>query len=224
VYVWIAESDDWCEYGFLETIITGLEKKEDTVFGYCQSFCVDDEGKIIFQSGHKKLEEYCAKENYLENYLTYGNAVFNAGMAVFKKNFYYSVNDFYKSFRFAGDWIFWAELSKLGSVYINARPLNYFRKHDKDVSGKMYASGLNFIEEIKALDYFHKQLHLNNNLYFKAKVKLYARFVAGRKNINTHIQKQVAPLFFKDISFFRKQYFLMLAYLYQAKTGLTKKL
>lgn len=178
---------------------------------------MNDEGKIIFQSGHKKLEEYCSKENYLEEFLTYGNSVFNAGMAVFKKSFYYSISDFYKSFRFAGDWIFWAELSRLGSVYINAKPLNYFRKHDKDVSSKMYGSGLNFIEEIKALDYFHQHLDLNDALYFKAKIKLYNRFINSKAKIDYINQRQVTTLFFNNISFLKKQYFLIISALYNLK-------
>lgn len=223
-YIWIAESDDWCETDLLQTIMTGLKKNKDAAFGYCQSFCINNKENIIFQSKHNKLEEYCSKENYLERYLTFGNAVFNAGMAVFRKRFYYSIRDFYKTFRFTGDWVFWAELSRLGDVYINARPLNYFRKHDKDVSGKMYASGSNFIEEIKVLDYFHEHLNLNTDLYFNAKIKLYNRFISGKKNIDQALKNQVKQLIFKNISFLRKQYFLVLSYLYQFKTGLNKSI
>lgn len=219
-YIWIAESDDWCESNFLETIVSGLQKDESVAFGYCQSFCINNKGDIIFQSNYSRLEDYYGKEKYLEKFLTFGNAVFNSSMAVFRKEFYYSISDFYKSFRFVGDWIFWAELSRLGNVYINAKSLNYFRKHDNDVSGKMYLSGENFIEEIKALNYFHKQLHLNSALYFKAKIKLYSRFVSGKKTIDHEIKKKVKPLFFEHNSFLQKQYFLLLSYLYQARLKL----
>jgi glycosyltransferase involved in cell wall biosynthesis len=223
-YVWIAESDDWCEPVFLETIISGLEKKPDCVFGYCQSFCVNDKEEIIFQSNHNKLEGYYSNSEFLEKFLTFGNAVFNASMTVFRKRFYYDVSDFFRSFRFTGDWIFWAELSRLGSVYVNARPLNYFRKHDQDVSSKMYTTGLNFKEEIKALNYFHEQLKLNDALYLKARIKLYSRFLTGNNKMENDIKREVKPLFFNNDSFMKKQYFLLLSYLYRLKMNLNKKI
>ncbi len=223
-YIWIAESDDWCENNFLETIVSGLEKNNDAVFGYCQSFCVNDNSEIIFQSNHFKLEDYCLKEKFLEQFLCFQNAVFNASMAVFRKKSYYNISEFYRSFKFVGDWIFWAELSRLGTVYINAKPLNYFRKHDKDVSSKMYAGGLNFIEELQALNYFHQHLQLNNALYFKAKVKLYNRFLNSKARMDYANKKKVKPMFFNDISFLHKQYFLLLSGLYKLKMMLNKKI
>lgn len=223
-YIWIAESDDWCELNFLQTIMNGLERKDDAVFGYCQSFCIDEEERIIFQSNYVKLDDYCLPTEYLEKFLCSGNAVFNASMAVFKKAFYNKISGFYKSFKFSGDWVFWAELSRLGLVYINAKPLNYFRKHGSDITGKMNSTGQNFIEEFKALDYFHKQLHLNNTTYFRAKVKLYNRFISGRSKLDLPVRQQVKRLFFNKISFVQKQYFLFISKAYQAKIGLNKKI
>jgi len=218
-YIWIAESDDWCENSFLETIINGLEKQNDTVFGYCQSFCVNDEGRIIFQSNYNKLEGYSNKDEYLERFLTFGNAVFNASMAVFRKEFYYKISNSYTSLKFTGDWIFWAELSRLGSVYITARLLNYFRKHDKDVSSKMYLSGLNFVEELQVLKYFNQYLGLDKILYFNARIKLYNRYRNSKKYIDAAMQKNIRSMFFENSSFFQKKYFLMRAGLCNLKTN-----
>jgi glycosyltransferase involved in cell wall biosynthesis len=223
-YIWIAESDDWCETIFLQTILEGLEKNDDTVFGYCQSFCVNDAGDIIFQSNYPRLGDYCSPDEYLEKFLCNGNAVFNAGMAVFKKSLYKKMSGYYLSFRFAGDWVFWAELSRMGRVYINAKPLNYFRKHADHVSGKMYASGENFIEEFRALDYFHEQLHLDGVAYFKSKVKLYGRFLSSKSKLDLAVRQKIKGLFFEKISFVQKQYFLFVSWLYQCKLLLKKKI
>ena len=220
-YIWIAESDDWCEITFLETIITGLKKDATTVFGYCQSFCVDDKNGIIFQSNYIKLEDYIDKKFYLENFLTHRNAVFNASMAVFKKQYYYKVSSFYKSLRFTGDWIFWAELSRMGTVYVNAKPLNFFRKHVKDVSSKMYSSGNNFIEEIKTFDYFKNNLCLNKENYKKAKIKIYARFLTAQKKIDASVKEEIKLSFFRTYSTKEKlatQFYAKLFRLYHLKT------
>jgi glycosyltransferase involved in cell wall biosynthesis len=223
-YIWLAESDDWCENNFLQVIVDGLEKNKEAVFGYCQSFCINDEGLIIFQSSYTKLEDYCPANEYLEKFLCFGNAVFNASMAVFRKDFYYKVSDFYKTFKFTGDWVFWAELSRLSPVYVNARPLNYFRKHDNDVSGKIYASGLNFIEELKVLNYFHERLGLNGSQYLKAKIRLYNRFIAGESRIDHTLKEQTRALFFAKVSFFQKQQFLILSSLYLLKSNLNRRI
>lgn len=223
-YIWIAESDDWCENNFLETIINGLQKNEETVFGYCQGFCINNKGEIIFQSNHPRLEEYIPKEEFLERFLCYYNSVYNASMAVFKKSYSSQLSDYYKSFRFTGDHVFWAQLSRLGTVYINARPLNYFRKHENDVSGKAYLSGYNFIEEVNMLNYFHKELDLNADLLFKSKVKIYNRFLKSKSKIDLLIRNEIINLLFKNVSFFQKSYFIFIQKLYSFREGLKDKL
>lgn len=220
-YVWIAESDDWCENIFLETIINGLEKDVTAVFGYCQSFCVNDKNEIIFQSNYIKLEDYIDDNLYLEKFLTYGNAVFNASMAVFRRSYYYKISNFYQSFKFTGDWIFWAELSRLGTVYVNAQPLNYFRKHEKDVSGKTYASGKNFIEEIKTLNYFKTNLGLDDENYQKAKIKIYSRFLLTKKKIDPSLRQEIKLSFFNKYSIKEKlmmRFYVKLFNLHRLKT------
>src|SRR5436190_523139 len=57
-YIWIAESDDWCEITLLETIINGLQQNTDCVLGYCQSYGINDYDSIRFQSNHRCLAEY----------------------------------------------------------------------------------------------------------------------------------------------------------------------
>jgi glycosyltransferase involved in cell wall biosynthesis len=222
-YIWIAESDDWCETNFLKTIVDGLDKNDDAVFGYCQSFCINDEGGIIFQSNYTRLDDYCPSQEYLEKFMGTGNAVYNASMAVFRKKYYYQISDHYRSFRYCGDWVFWGELSRMGPVYISAKPLNYFRKHADDVTGRMNKSGENFIEEISVLDYFHEHLHLSDGAYFKSKVKLYSRFIQRRNKIDAQVRKKIQSLFFDKISFAQKQYFMLVTKAYRYKLLLQKK-
>ena len=51
-YVWIAESDDWCEATLLETLVVGIEKDDNCIISYCQSYCVVNGNTIRFQSKH----------------------------------------------------------------------------------------------------------------------------------------------------------------------------
>ena len=36
-YIWIAESDDWCEPTLLETLLDGIHRDKDCVLSYCQT-------------------------------------------------------------------------------------------------------------------------------------------------------------------------------------------
>src|ERR1700749_2948806 len=40
-YIWIAESDDWCEPTLLVTLVTALEDNESCVLAYVQSYVVN---------------------------------------------------------------------------------------------------------------------------------------------------------------------------------------
>lgn len=151
-YIWIAESDDWCEPTLLETLINGIKKDKDCVISYCQSFSINDQNKIIFQSTHSKLSEMIDGKIFIEQYLNVPVAIYNASMVLWKKEKFNKIPPDYMQYKFCGDWLFWIYLSRLGKVHISAKALNYFRKHNDDVSGKAYKTGLNFVEELKILN------------------------------------------------------------------------
>jgi hypothetical protein len=179
------------------------------VFGYCQSFCVNNKNEVLFQTNYSKLEDYIPANDFLENFMLHSNSVCNASMAVFKKEYYYRLSDYFKTFRFAGDWIFWSELSRMGNVYISAKPLNFYRKHDNDISGKMYASGKNFIEEIRSLDYFKSKLGISKRNYLKAKIKVYARFLQIKNTIDKTVRDEIKLLFEKRLTLFQRKRLLI---------------
>jgi hypothetical protein len=97
------------------------------------------------------LSEIIKGTTYIQQYLSVPVAIFNASMALWKRDLFYLIPDELTSFKFCGDWYFWINLCKYGNVHISGKLLNYFRKHENDVSGKAYQSGLNFIEELKII-------------------------------------------------------------------------
>ena len=72
-------------------------------------------------------------------------------MAVFKRETYLNISQRFLTFKMCGDWLFYIEIAKQGDVFISGRVLNYFRKHKKDVSGKIYGTGFNYVEEVEIL-------------------------------------------------------------------------
>ncbi|RRO13330.1 glycosyltransferase family 2 protein [Flavobacteriaceae bacterium 14752] len=136
-YIWIAESDDYCEYIFLEKLVN---KSSDFGLKYTQSYDVDDSGQVIFDrimytSNFKKniwISDFKISGNeFVDGYLLIKNVIPNASATIFKKNL---VNDDLFSnkllnTKMCGDWWFWIHIAMQTKVYFNSSYLNYFRNH-----------------------------------------------------------------------------------------------
>lgn len=199
-YIWIAESDDWCESTFLETLLEPFSRNPECVISYCQSYGIDDHNKILWQSGHSQPSEFVEGKDFIKSYLSVPVAIFNASMVLWKREKFQFISKDFTSFKFTGDWCFWIQLSKHGYVHISAKVLNYFRKHDADVSGKAYKSGLNFIEELRIInDLFMEEL-ITEIGYYKAFKKKYVEYWTVRNKINKANKVRIQTLFRQSLS------------------------
>lgn len=164
-YIWIAESDDWCEPSFLQTMVNGLTGSTSCVAAYCQSLCILEANEIKWQSSHPLLHDYQAGQQFVEKYMLKNNAIFNASMCVWKKEGFKQVSQEFIQYRFCGDWLFWIEICRQGPVFVSGKLLNYFRKHDKDVSGAAYKTGFNFLEELRMFRYIRHHKLVSDGQY-----------------------------------------------------------
>ncbi|RZK19241.1 MAG: glycosyltransferase family 2 protein [Flavobacterium sp.] len=199
-YIWIAESDDWCEPTLLETLMEGMRKDEQCVISYCQSFSIDDEEKIIFQSNHSRLSEMIDGQTFIEHYLSVPVAIFNASMVLWKKDKFEQIPHDYMNYKFCGDWLFWIYLSRLGKVNISAKALNYFRKHKDDVSGKAYKTGLNFVEELEIINKIYSEDMISESTYYKAFRKKFIGYWLVKGTIDNTNRSKIKALFNSPLS------------------------
>lgn len=139
-WVWIAESDDYCEPQFLSTLMDEVAAEVGIV--YSQTYDVAD-GEIIVDRLHTTEQfqpniwssdfqldgmEFCRK------YLSVKNVVPNASAVVFRKSVAMGlISDEIRQMRMCGDWLFWAKLISQTQISFKAKYLNYFRDH-ADVS------------------------------------------------------------------------------------------
>ena len=134
-YIWLAESDDIAEPGFLEACMEKMETDPSLVLVYTNSKIVDERGEVL----HKDLSfwyEDISAERWANDFINEGraeirealslkNTIPNASAVVFKKNFFTEA----LGFRFCGDWIFWIKLLEGGNLAFISEPLNQFRTH-----------------------------------------------------------------------------------------------
>lgn len=140
-YIWIAESDDWCEQDFLEKLMPLFS--DSVGLTYCRSYTyyasTETKSNYFFPEA---LDENRWKENYvargqeeLNNFLVYLNTIPNASACVFKKALAGFCTDLI-SLNICGDWFFWAKmLTKTNVAYI-AESLNYWTVSESTVRAK----------------------------------------------------------------------------------------
>ncbi|WP_158992226.1 glycosyltransferase family 2 protein [Mucilaginibacter sp. L196] len=167
-YIWIAESDDYCENTFLETLVSGLET--DTALTYCQSAFVDESGKILYKYKAEHTHHHLNGMTFLTTHMLNGNAIFNASMCLWKKTNYKKVTSEYLKYKFCGDWIFWSELALTGNVIISGKILNYYRVNTTGVSHTLSSTPVIIKEEFEALKYICDLCNIDSP-HFKSLVK-----------------------------------------------------
>lgn len=144
-YIWIAESDDWADKNFLETLIPVFVEHEDVVLAFCAINIVYEDGFL------KKWEQYSRDryvngQTFIRRKMTCYNAVYNASCAIFRRNVLSKITLKYQEFKGCGDWLFWMEILMYGNVFYSSNAMDYFRQHDKNTTKKNTETGRDLIE------------------------------------------------------------------------------
>jgi glycosyltransferase involved in cell wall biosynthesis len=194
-YVWIAESDDWCEPSLLEVLVEGIQKDDECVISYCQMACIIGDNNIKWQSFHKRLWEIVDSKTFIQDYVAINVAIYNASMAIFRRDSFKNINRDFTTYKFSGDRVFWIQMAMQGKTHISGKTLNYFRKHDKDVSGGAFKSGLSFVEELRILNWMYGANLIPDHIYAKAYRKQFKSYWKVRNTIDPKNKELIKPYF-----------------------------
>ena len=148
-WVWIAESDDWCEPTLLQTLVEGITAT--TCIAFCQSVAVRDD-IIMYVNTCKYFYRTYRGLDFVREQMLRQTSISNASQAIFRKEVYYKIDKDFTSYKFSGDWLFWMLVALHGDVYVAGKYLNYFRKHPKDVTSPSLRNGMAYREYIRTLD------------------------------------------------------------------------
>jgi len=158
-YVWIAESDDYCELSFLETLVSLLEQYPEATVCFSGSYLVNQNDEMLEhdidnwtpkQRANPDGHKYFEGKTYAQRNLFWYNYVYNASGVVFRKATFDALTDReYFNMRYCGDWRFWFDMVLAGGVIEVYKKLNYFRRHSSCVteSAHLYAD-----RYLKAMD------------------------------------------------------------------------
>ena len=140
-YIWVAESDDWCEKTLLENLVPALDDNPNVVLAYCQSLLVSETGYISYQTRSDQYSTIQSGRDFVAKHMFGDPILVNAGMIVFRKSTLKGINEFYKTMKAAGDWMFWVNVALCGDVFISAKGLNYCFRHSGTVTSKSERTG-----------------------------------------------------------------------------------
>lgn len=160
-YIWIAESDDFCENNMLETLLNTISRQSDNVLAFCLSQFVNAEGNKISPFLKTRKDIIISGKNFIKIFMTSENAIHNASSAIFKKECISFIPVDYTTFKAAGDRLFWIEIAKQGNVAMVNTPLNYFRQHQIKVSPTKLIDGTTFKEDYFIYSLLKKQGYIN---------------------------------------------------------------
>jgi histidinol-phosphate phosphatase family protein len=142
-YWWIAESDDFAEEKFLETLTNALDNDNSISFAFSSSKVIDENNKFLGTT-RTYLENHFPEVNWATNQvidselglklLKRGQFVPNMSSMVFRSD-KINLTEISKISRFklAGDWKFVIVLQTAGKAYYFNEELNGFRSHSESV-------------------------------------------------------------------------------------------
>lgn len=169
-YIWIAESDDWCEIDYLKHIMDYADKFPSANLLYSDTILVKN--NIIPSWKKKDNREFVFFKNnqLLKEKLINGLQINNASAVVFKKSVALKHLEALKRFRKHGDYFFWIQIAKEGDgVFVNL-PLNYCRILENSVTRLSWNKDVDSLREQIAifglLKSYSKILSIRQQFFF----------------------------------------------------------
>ncbi|MBU3002092.1 glycosyltransferase family 2 protein [Paraglaciecola arctica] len=142
-YLWIAETDDFSELSFVETLVARLENNPDACLAYCHSTWVDREANSLgvmdihlpyFEQNYWQQDGCLDGDEINRNFMPFRNVLRNASSAIFRLS---SFNQALRHFEPSGpidDWLFYVQLIKGHQLCFVAQELNYCGLHEANFS------------------------------------------------------------------------------------------
>ncbi len=170
-YLWIAESDDYCEPTLLEKLVPLMEEDENVGIAFAQSTIVDEENKTInsFNENYKFIYKSKRWESDFKvngktecaEYLIFSNTIPNASGALMRKSIYNACGGAETHWKLNGDWFFYVKMLLISDLAFVTEHLNYFRFHDLTQRQKANLNHKVYDEIITTLEFIEQNVEVD---------------------------------------------------------------
>jgi glycosyltransferase involved in cell wall biosynthesis len=223
-WIWIAESDDYCEYDFLEKLLqmTFLNKEVGVVFA--NTHFVDRDDNLInnpYWGNPNEPQDSIFQTDFIKHGKTYckeqllGPIIGNASAAIFKKSIFQIIGGADETMKLCGDWKMWHNLLLHGDIAYCAQKLNFFRHHSLNVTSSKGAKYMLY-ESSKITFELVKFLNFGINELNAIKIKLFRQWVywvlKERKQVPIQYRLKSTLILMKNDQMFLMRFALWLFY------------
>jgi glycosyltransferase involved in cell wall biosynthesis len=225
-YIWIAESDDFCELHFLDEVSKPLIANEEIALSYCQSNRVDENGLV---TGNWKThtntldfdlfsQDFVLDGNlFVEKYLIYKNVIPNASAILIRKEVLNMLGTIStdNELRYCGDWLLYFKIALNQKIAFSSKNLNNFRCHSESVistasknESRVKIIDIDFLMRSKMISFlksrkvYNSVAILKNNIHIIKELK----YEKGFFYIRNKEKLKGVILLFGIFSFFIKRY------------------
>lgn len=151
--IWIAESDDYNDPGFLKKMV-----EMASTYPRCNLFAsnliVVDENDLPTGRQTRYKSEVIGGSHAVLRLFGLGNYLWNASSVVFRKTAAHGANwDIIQKMRFCGDWQFYVSILVKGPITTTSECLSFFRMHHQTVTGSPESKYLHFDEGLTVVNY-----------------------------------------------------------------------
>lgn len=191
-YIWIAESDDWCELDFLEKLLPKMEQ-QSVMIAFARSVFMT-EGKKTWSTeeylhdmpfkwdkpftmtGYEAVQKGFAIKNFIPNV---SSAIFrNIGELPEE------VMNIWKDIRLCGDWIFYLYLVKGGAFSYTNETTNYYRIHPASTSLKIQKTSEYYQESEIVSCYIARNYKINMSVFERTLQTLQNHYLSHHTGAN----------------------------------------
>lgn len=152
-WIWIAESDDWADPDFLETVLGEVDAHPDCGIAYTLARYMRDDIEQWKTQASGEVVAYQGSD-FIQHKLLFANVIYNVSMTIFKKALFANVKpELYEQMQLCGDWFFYTMLCEQTDVLEIQQLHSYYRMHSDNTSSKAEVKGLSFLEGLDVLDY-----------------------------------------------------------------------
>lgn len=180
-YIWIAESDDWCDLNFLEVMVPRLEYQSVMLAFSHSDFIKNGEktwsteeylwdltnftwDKPFTISAHQAVNLGFALKNLIPNV---SSALFrNIGQIPAE------ITTIWNDLKLCGDWIFYLFIAKGGAISYTNETNNYYRIHEKSTSLQVQETANYYSEVEKVSCYIAENYNVDASIFKQTKAVL----------------------------------------------------
>ncbi len=214
-YVWIAEADDFCEPTLLEKAVSALETNKDAGLFFAGSYQnTDGDDNFVFRRlDRRSMPKFSLPEGetsyvfdgkfYLQNYLSFGNSVYNASGVVLRREAAdEQAWEYVDSFYCLGDWALWSYIIGKSKAIICPEPLNRFRMHKKRATMRFSKEYANFVDAFRIVDTNSKDLPQMHRMIRMMRLYKSANHLLGHgkrwRSFNENLRETYGQNFVRD--------------------------